>query len=79
MTFRIARSISTFSTVINFGMLELLRRLHCLHTKFTLQAECSDDVIIPRVKKHQQKVEKVCILSEITNLMQFVKHKAEQN
>ena len=72
MTFRIARSMSsTFSTVINFGMLGLLRRLHRLHIQLTLQAECSEDIIFPRVIKHQQKVEKKysqsCLLSEITN------------
>ena len=87
MTFRIARSMSsTFSTVINFGMLGLLRRLHRLHIQLTLQAECSEDIIFPRVIKHQQKVEKSIVKAVffqrslmIKHLMQFVKHKAEQN
>ena len=59
MTFRIARSMSsTFSTVINFGMLGLVHRLHRLHIQLTLQAKSRKDMIFPRVIKHQQKVEK---------------------
>ena len=38
--FRAARSMSsTFSTMINFGMLGFLRRLHCMQIQLSLEAE----------------------------------------
>ena len=47
---------STFSTVINFGMLGLMRRLHRLHIQMTLQAQSSETgVIFPQVEKHKVK------------------------
>jgi len=55
-TFRAARSMSTvFSTVINFGMLGLLRRLHRLHIQFVIQAETKGDIVFPRVLKYEHK------------------------
>ena len=68
-TFRTARSMnSTFSTTINFGILGLLRRLHRLHIQLTLQAEAGEDIVFPRVTKHQRKcVYKPFSLSEISN------------
>ena len=45
--FRAARSMtSIFSTVINFGMLGLLRRLHHLQIQANLQAESIETGII---------------------------------
>ena len=37
--FRACRSISTFSTILNFGMLGLLRQLHCMQIQIALEAE----------------------------------------
>lgn len=55
-TFRSARSMSsTFSTMINFGMLGLLQRLHRLQIQSTIQSETSTGIIFPRVLKHQSK------------------------
>ena len=55
--FRLARSMtSTFSTIINFGMLGLLRRLHRLQMQSELQAEsCKYGVIYPQLKRHENK------------------------
>ena len=68
-TFRTARSMSsTFSTMINFGILGLLRRLYHLHIQLTLQAETSEDIVFPRLTKHQRKyVCKRFSLSEVSN------------
>ena len=45
-TFRAARSMSNvFSTVINFGMLGLLRRLHRLHIQLAIQAETKQEIV----------------------------------
>ena len=58
-TFRAARSMSSvFSTVINFGMLGLLRRLHRLHIQLVIQAEMKEEIVFPRVLKHAQKLGK---------------------
>lgn len=70
--FRSARSMSsTFSTIINFGMLGLLRRLHRLQILSTIQSETSTGIIFPRVLKHQSKqgdsVYKNHLLEAITN------------
>ena len=55
--FRAARSMtSTFSTIINFGMLGLLRRLHRLQIQANLQAEATQTgVVFPRADKHRSK------------------------
>lgn len=55
--FRAARSTSsTFSTVIIFGMLGLLRQLHRLQIQSALQAEAPiTGVTFPRLEKHQNK------------------------
>ena len=53
--FRAARSMtSTFSTVINFGMLGLLRRLHRLHTQLTLESEAIG-IKYPNLEAHKKK------------------------
>lgn len=54
--FRTARSLSsTFSTIINFGMLGLLRRLHRIHIQFCLEAESTNTgIAYPRVEKHKK-------------------------
>ena len=55
-TFRTIRSMnSTFSIIINFGMLDLLRRLHRLQIHTVLQADTTSPVTFPRVLKHQCK------------------------
>ena len=40
---------SVFSTVINFGMLGLLRRLHRLHIQLAIQTESKEEIVFPRV------------------------------
>ena len=56
-SFRAARNMtSTFSTIINFGMLGLLRRLHRLQIQVNLQAEANvTGIIFPRADKHRSK------------------------
>ena len=64
-TFRTIRSMnSTFSTVINFGMLGLLRRLHRLQIQSILQADTASVITFPRVVKHQVKEEKNCYIKQ---------------
>ena len=55
--FRAARSMSsTFSTVINFAMLGVLRRLHRLHIQLCLQTESQETSIkYPRTEAHKSK------------------------
>ena len=55
--FRAACSMTpTFSTVVNFGMLGLLRRLHRMHIQSCLEAESvTTGIHFPRVDKHKQK------------------------
>ena len=72
--FRAARSLSsTFSTMVNFGMLGLMRRLHRLHVQFCLEAECADTGIkYPRVECHKNKEghckqDELFMLSTVTN------------
>lgn len=56
-TFRCARSMSTvFSSVLNFGMLGLLRRLHRLHIQAVLQVDSEKSSIkFPRVEQNYAK------------------------
>jgi len=55
-TFRTVRSMSSvFSTVLNFSILGLLRRLHCISIQLTLQADLQDTVKFPSVEKHRNK------------------------
>ena len=71
--FRAARSMSsTFSTIINFSMLGLMRRIHRLQLQSELQAEaCLSEIVCPKVKKHEHKdgtkTLKPYPLKEITN------------
>ena len=68
-TFHTIRSInSTFSTVINFGMLGLLRRLHRLQIQSILQADTVSVITFPRVMKHQVKEEKNCYIKSTSNI-----------
>ena len=62
--FRLAKSMtSTFSTMINFGMLGLLRRLHRLHIQSYLQAEsATSGIIYPQLQKHKNKSGKNCCI-----------------
>ena len=55
--FRAARSMSSiFSTVINFGMLGLLRRLHRLHVQFCLESQSEETgIMYPRIQEHKIK------------------------
>ena len=55
--FQAARSMTiTFSTVINFGMLGLLRRLHRLQIQANLQAESIETgIVFPRARRHLSK------------------------
>ena len=55
-TFRIVRSMSsTFSTVLNFSILGLLRRLHRLNIQLTLQANSQGVIRFPSMEKHCSK------------------------
>ena len=62
---------SVFSTIINFGMLGLLQRLHRLQVQFTIQADANSGIVFPRLLKNQSKegknAMKKCCLSEVTN------------
>ena len=75
--FRAARSMtSTFSTIINFGMLGLLRRLHRLQIQSTLQSESAEnEIIYPQIQKHKNKegreVYVAHSLNEVTNSQIF--------
>ena len=52
-TFRIIRNMSsTFSTVLNFSVLGLLRRLRQLEIQLTLQANSEDVIRFPSKEKH---------------------------
>jgi len=51
-------STSVFSTVINFGMLGILCRLHRLHIQLALQVETKEEIVFPRMLKHAQKLGK---------------------
>lgn len=67
-TFRAARSMSSiFSTMINFGVLGLLRRLHRLHIQLALQANSGEEIIFPRVAKHQHKAQRLSHSLDFTN------------
>ena len=62
---------STYSTMINFGILGLLRRLHQLQIQFSLESETDSGIVFPRVLKHQTKQGEnscnKCCLADITN------------
>ena len=71
-TFCSVRSMSsTYATMINFGMLGLLRRLHRLQIQFSLECETNSGIVFPRVLKHQAKGGENpynnCCLLDITN------------
>ena len=57
-TFRAARSMTDmFSTIINFSLLGILRRLHRLQIQLELEAEAQETGIhYPRVEAHIKKV-----------------------
>jgi len=68
-TFRTIRSMNTtFSTVINFGMLGLLRRLHRLQIQTSLQADTNSVITFPRVEKHQIKEARTSYTKSIHNI-----------
>lgn len=57
--------MTTFSTIINFGMLGLLRRLHRLQIQATLQAESNKTgIIYPQLEKHKAKEGKNVYLAQ---------------
>ena len=58
---------SIFSTMINFGMLGLLRRLHRLHIQLALQANSDKEIIFPRVIKQQRKAQRLSHSLDFTN------------
>ena len=84
--FRTARSLSsTFSTIINFGMLGLLRRLHRIHIQFCLEAESPNTgITYPRVEKHKKKSGQHnsydCSVQSIANedILEAIKHARER-
>ena len=55
-TFRNVRSMSsTFSTVLNFSILGMLRRLHRLNIQLQLQSNSQDLIKFPSVERHRNK------------------------
>ena len=56
--FPTARSLSTtFSTIINFGMLGFLRRIHKIHIQFKLECESTETgITYPRAEKSKIKI-----------------------
>lgn len=55
-TFRTLRSMSsTFSTVLNFSILGMLRRLHRLNIQLTLQSSSQGLIKFPNVERHRNK------------------------
>ena len=55
-TFRTVRSMSSvFSTVLNFSVLGLLRRLHRINIQQTLQADLQSAVKFPNLEKYRNK------------------------
>ena len=68
-TFRAARSMSNvFSTVINFGVLGLLRRLHRLQIQLNLESKSNaTKIIYPRQLKSEDKNCKLFGVDSITN------------
>ena len=56
--FRMARSLSsTYSTIINFGMLGFLRRIHKIHIQFRLECESTETkMTYPRAEKNRKKI-----------------------
>lgn len=59
---------NTFSTIINFGMLGLLRRLHRLQIQTTLQAESNKTgIVYPQLEKHKAKEGKNVYLMQSLN------------
>ena len=72
-TFRAARSMSNvFSTMINFGVLGLLKRLHKLQIQLNLESKSnSTKIIYPRQLAHQKSEDRNCNLfsvGSITNI-----------
>ena len=70
--FRTARSLSTtFSTIINFGMLGFLRRIHKIHIQFKLECESTETgITYPRAEKNKRKIghhnekDKIALISD---------------
>ena len=71
--FRAARSMTpTFSTMLNFGMLSLLQRLHRIHVQYCLENDSeTSEIKYPRKEIHKDKdghdTANLCDLSTITN------------
>ena len=58
---------TTFSTVISFGMLGLLRCLHHVQIQAFLQADTASVITFPRVDKHQVKETRISSTCNIKN------------
>ena len=56
-----------FSMMINFGILGLLRRLHRLHIRLSLQVNSGEEIIFPRVTKHLCKAQRLSHSLDFTN------------
>ena len=71
--FRASRSMTpTFSTMLNFGMLSLLQRLHRIHVQYCLENDSeTSEIKYPRKEIHKDKdgydTANLCDLSTITN------------
>ena len=71
--FRAARSMTpTFSTMLNFGVLSLLQRLHRIHVQYCLENDSeTSEIKYPRKETHKDKdghdTANLCDLSTITN------------
>ena len=72
--FRVTRSMTpTFSTILNFGMLGLLQRLHRIHIQYCLEndLETCESITYPRKEAHKDKdghqKSTMCDLQTISN------------
>ena len=77
--FRAARSMTpTFSTMINFAMYGLLRRIHRIGIQFKLESEAqTNGILYPRVERHKKRAgsgskEDCCLTIDYSSILEAV-------